>query len=101
MSETTVVRRTFDVPSAAEFGRDYFVYGGVRYEAHAQNKTYGDALTACGLRGGNLVEIFDAELNAVVVGGIQQLVDASLQGQASQKFAGSSQVLCYMSMSNL
>ena len=75
----------FVVLSAAEFGRDYFVYGGVRYEAHTQSKTYGDALTACGLRGGSLVEVFDEELNAVVVGGIQQLVDPSHQGQDSQE----------------
>ena len=64
---------------AAEFGRDFFVYGGARYEAFTARKTYGEALTACSARGGNLVEIFDDDLNAIVVAGMQQLVGSASQ----------------------
>ena len=63
----------------AEFGRDFFVYGGARYEAFTARKTYGEALTACSARGGNLVEIFDEDLNAIVVAGMQQLVGSASQ----------------------
>ena len=64
----------------AEFGRNFFVYGGARYQVFTTQKTYGEALAACGPTG-NLVEIFDAELNAIVVAGMQQLVESSLQGR--------------------
>ena len=55
------------------------MYGGARYEAFTARKTYGEALTACSARGGNLVEIFDKDLNAIVVAGMQQLVGSASQ----------------------
>ena len=62
------------------------MYGGARYEAFTAQKTYGEALATCGARGGNLVEIFDAGLNAIVVGGMQQLVESSFQGRRRSTF---------------
>ena len=59
------------------------MFGGARYEAFTDQRTYGEALAACGARGGNLVEIFDEDLNAVIVGGMQQLVESTHQGRWS------------------